>query len=461
MSSQSPNGEGRTSGVRVAAAAGRAAARAAAARARGDKGKDGGKRYFFRRRKVCKFCADKIDYVDYKDVKLLSQFVPERGKILPRRMFGTCAEHQRKLTAGDQARAAHRAPAVRGGVTSPERVGAVMSAAGTRVGAEPERARSRGSAGCWARGFVSALLFGAAAPARAAARAPARLARCRSRSSGSQAGAASAWLAGALAAALVAGASAPVAALVFLSAARAPRAAASAEAMARGRGLLRGCALGVLRCSSALIVALCLATVPRASRLGCSRAYEHELDAGVPGAAAPGRAAPGAASTEWPRFVRQRAAQVLGRRVSGVLRHRGRGARARERGAAARSTCCAAIPAGSRAASSRAALARSALARGLRARGRCGGAAAAAAGRLQRAAGGGVLLRAAGPGRGRLLRAPAGRRRRSCARLVAGAGAGQPVGAADPGAPGALRQLVRFPQVGRAADRRRIRRAEP
>ena len=64
----------------------------------GDKNKEGGKRYFFRRRKVCKFCADKIDYVDYKDVKLLSSFVPERGKVLPRRMFGTCAEHQRKLT---------------------------------------------------------------------------------------------------------------------------------------------------------------------------------------------------------------------------------------------------------------------------------------------------------------------------------------------------------------------------
>jgi len=60
--------------------------------------KESGKRYFFRRRKVCKFCADKIDYVDYKDVKLLSAFVPERGKVLPRRMFGTCAEHQRKLT---------------------------------------------------------------------------------------------------------------------------------------------------------------------------------------------------------------------------------------------------------------------------------------------------------------------------------------------------------------------------
>ena len=64
----------------------------------GKDGKEGGKRFFFRRRKVCKFCADKIDYIDYKDVKLLLGFVPERGKILPRRMFGTCAEHQRKLT---------------------------------------------------------------------------------------------------------------------------------------------------------------------------------------------------------------------------------------------------------------------------------------------------------------------------------------------------------------------------
>ena len=65
---------------------------------RGADKKEQGKRYFFRRRKVCKFCADKIDYIDYKDVKTLSGFVPERGKVLPRRMFGTCAEHQRKLT---------------------------------------------------------------------------------------------------------------------------------------------------------------------------------------------------------------------------------------------------------------------------------------------------------------------------------------------------------------------------
>ena len=75
---------------------GRGAGKPAAGR--GAAGKEQGKRYFFRRRKVCKFCADKIDYIDYKDVKLISAFVPERGKVLPRRMFGTCAEHQRKLT---------------------------------------------------------------------------------------------------------------------------------------------------------------------------------------------------------------------------------------------------------------------------------------------------------------------------------------------------------------------------
>jgi small subunit ribosomal protein S18 len=56
-----------------------------------------GKRVFFRRRKVCKFCADRIEYVDYKDTKLLQQFIPERAKILPRRISGTCARHQRIL----------------------------------------------------------------------------------------------------------------------------------------------------------------------------------------------------------------------------------------------------------------------------------------------------------------------------------------------------------------------------
>jgi small subunit ribosomal protein S18 len=51
----------------------------------------------FRRRKVCKFCVDKIDWVDYKDTKLLQGFILERAKILPRRISGTCARHQRMV----------------------------------------------------------------------------------------------------------------------------------------------------------------------------------------------------------------------------------------------------------------------------------------------------------------------------------------------------------------------------
>jgi small subunit ribosomal protein S18 len=73
-----------------------------------DKDKKGGDRPrggFFRRRRVCKFCADKIDYINYKDVRLLSPFIPERGKIQPRRISGTCAKHQRALqTAISRAR---------------------------------------------------------------------------------------------------------------------------------------------------------------------------------------------------------------------------------------------------------------------------------------------------------------------------------------------------------------------
>jgi len=64
----------------------------------GQQGKDAGQRRpMFRRRKVCKFCSDKIDDINYKDTKLLAPFVPERAKILPRRISGTCAIHQRKL----------------------------------------------------------------------------------------------------------------------------------------------------------------------------------------------------------------------------------------------------------------------------------------------------------------------------------------------------------------------------
>jgi small subunit ribosomal protein S18 len=55
------------------------------------------RRGMFRRRKVCKFCTDKIDHIDYKDVKMLQPFIPERAKIIPRRISGVCAKHQRTL----------------------------------------------------------------------------------------------------------------------------------------------------------------------------------------------------------------------------------------------------------------------------------------------------------------------------------------------------------------------------
>src|SRR6516165_12644550 len=63
----------------------------------GPGGGGGGRKQYFRRRKVCKFCDEKIDVIDYKDVRLVGQFVSERGKILPRRLTGTCSPHQRLL----------------------------------------------------------------------------------------------------------------------------------------------------------------------------------------------------------------------------------------------------------------------------------------------------------------------------------------------------------------------------
>jgi len=51
----------------------------------------------FHRRKFCRFCADKTPFIDYKDVRRLRSFVTERGKIMPRRLTGTCAKHQREL----------------------------------------------------------------------------------------------------------------------------------------------------------------------------------------------------------------------------------------------------------------------------------------------------------------------------------------------------------------------------
>ncbi len=56
-----------------------------------------GGRKFFRRRKVCKFCTEKIDAISYRDVRLLQGFVAERGKIVPRRLTGVCTTHQRRL----------------------------------------------------------------------------------------------------------------------------------------------------------------------------------------------------------------------------------------------------------------------------------------------------------------------------------------------------------------------------
>ncbi len=56
------------------------------------------RRSSFSRRKVCKFCVDKVDYIDYKDTRRLRNFITDRGKIIPRRISGNCAPHQRQLT---------------------------------------------------------------------------------------------------------------------------------------------------------------------------------------------------------------------------------------------------------------------------------------------------------------------------------------------------------------------------
>ena len=65
---------------------------------RGSRGGGGPRRGGFRRRRACRFCVEKIDYIDYKDVRVLMLSIPERGKIQPRRISGTCAKCQRKLT---------------------------------------------------------------------------------------------------------------------------------------------------------------------------------------------------------------------------------------------------------------------------------------------------------------------------------------------------------------------------
>lgn len=59
---------------------------------------EGRKHFRKRRRKVCSFCVDKVESIDYKDTAKLRRYISERGKILPRRMSGTCAKHQRQLS---------------------------------------------------------------------------------------------------------------------------------------------------------------------------------------------------------------------------------------------------------------------------------------------------------------------------------------------------------------------------
>jgi len=62
-----------------------------------DKGNRFLKRFIFKRKKVCKFCENNIDEIDYKNVQMLISYIPERGKILPKRISGVCSKHQRML----------------------------------------------------------------------------------------------------------------------------------------------------------------------------------------------------------------------------------------------------------------------------------------------------------------------------------------------------------------------------
>jgi small subunit ribosomal protein S18 len=64
----------------------------------GDRGGPGGKKQYFRRKKVCRFCVEKIDDINYKDVRLIGSFVAERGRIIPRRISGVRTPHQRRLS---------------------------------------------------------------------------------------------------------------------------------------------------------------------------------------------------------------------------------------------------------------------------------------------------------------------------------------------------------------------------
>src|ERR1700726_2900342 len=64
----------------------------------GDKAVVTQKKQYFRRKKVCRFCVERIDDINYKDTRMLNAFISERGKIVPRRISGVCAPHQRRLS---------------------------------------------------------------------------------------------------------------------------------------------------------------------------------------------------------------------------------------------------------------------------------------------------------------------------------------------------------------------------
>ena len=57
-----------------------------------------GKKQYFRRKKLCRFCVEKVDDINYKDTRMLNAFISERGKITPRRISGVCTPHQRRLS---------------------------------------------------------------------------------------------------------------------------------------------------------------------------------------------------------------------------------------------------------------------------------------------------------------------------------------------------------------------------
>jgi small subunit ribosomal protein S18 len=99
-SSERPRSEGRSEGR-----PGGDRPRFGGGRGPGGPPREGGGRKFFRRKKVCKFCVERIEDINYKDYRLLGQFVAESGKIVPRRLTGVCAPHQHRLsTAIKQAR---------------------------------------------------------------------------------------------------------------------------------------------------------------------------------------------------------------------------------------------------------------------------------------------------------------------------------------------------------------------